>query len=115
MEELGANERTRVIDGYAQKLLNSGYSREQTRSILVMGIKGYEGRFLRYKAEGRKIRRRAKKVKELGAGRNFWPNLNGSRIKSRKKTTMLRTVGGRSLVGIRAIRAEVRSQWSKNL
>ena len=44
MEELGSSEATKVVDEYAQKLRNSGYSREQTRSILVSGIKGYEGR-----------------------------------------------------------------------
>ena len=40
MEELGGEESTRVVDGYAQKLLNSGYTKEKTRSIVVSGIKG---------------------------------------------------------------------------
>ena len=31
-----------VIDEYAQKLINSGYGLEQTRNIIVAGLKGYE-------------------------------------------------------------------------
>ena len=38
LEELGEEEYTRVVDQYAQKLLNSGYSMEQTRNIIVSGI-----------------------------------------------------------------------------
>ena len=60
MEELGSNETNRVVDGYAQKLLNSGYSREQTRSILVNGIKGYEGRKAKCLKLGRSVKRKAK-------------------------------------------------------
>ena len=41
-------------------LLNSGYSREQTRSILVSGIKAYEGRKIKCMRLGRKVKRRAK-------------------------------------------------------
>ena len=59
MEELGSIEATRVVDQYAQKLLNSGYSMEQTRSILVSGIKGYEGRKIKCMRLGRKVKRRA--------------------------------------------------------
>ena len=59
MEELGSSEATRVVDEFAQKLLNSGYSMEQTRSILVNGIKGYEGRKTTCLRLGRKVKRRA--------------------------------------------------------
>ena len=43
MEELGEQETLKVVDGYAQKLLNGGFSREETRGIIDRGIKGYEG------------------------------------------------------------------------
>ena len=33
MEELGEQGAQQVVDGYAQKLLNSGYGLEQTRRI----------------------------------------------------------------------------------
>ena len=44
MEDMGEEERRSVINGYGEKLLNSGYNLEQTRSILVNGMKGYEGK-----------------------------------------------------------------------
>ena len=56
-EELGSQERERIIDQYGQKLLNSGYAREQVVAILVAGIKGYEGKGERCKREGRNLRR----------------------------------------------------------
>ena len=31
-----------MVDEYAQKLINSGYSIAQTRDIIVAGLKGYE-------------------------------------------------------------------------
>ena len=65
MESLGAREQHLVVDGYAQKLLNSGYGKEQVRKIVVNGIKGYEGRKSRCKKEGRRLRRTAKE--SLGA------------------------------------------------
>ena len=48
------------MDQYGQKLLNSGYSLEQTRRILVNGIKGVEGKKKRCKYEGRSFFRKAK-------------------------------------------------------
>ena len=41
-EDMGKVEKSRVVDLYAQKLLNSGYQHEQVRRILYNGIKGYE-------------------------------------------------------------------------
>ena len=38
-EVLGSSEKARVVDMYAQKLMNSGYSREQVVRIIVAGIK----------------------------------------------------------------------------
>ena len=58
-ESLGAREQCKVVDDYGQKLANSGYSLEQVRRILVNGIKGFEGRKLRCKREGRSLYRKA--------------------------------------------------------
>ena len=41
-EELGMDERLKVVDGYAMKVINSGYGLKQTREIIVGGLKGYE-------------------------------------------------------------------------
>ena len=53
--------RRQIIDEYAQKLLNSGYSLEVTRRIVVAGLKGYERKlFNSRKPGGKKILRTAK-------------------------------------------------------
>ena len=49
---MGAREQVKVVDQYGQKLLNSGYSHDQVRQILVNGIKGFEGRKNRCAREG---------------------------------------------------------------
>ena len=63
-EELGKKEKARVVDTYAQKLLNSGYDVLQVRKILINGIKGFENRKLRYTKNGWKLKRTAKESKE---------------------------------------------------
>ena len=55
-ETLGAESKTDILDQYAKKLLNSGYSREQARRILLNGIKGYESKKRRRAEEGRGLR-----------------------------------------------------------
>ena len=44
--------RTRVIDNYAVKLQTSGYSVEQTRKIILSGLRGYEAKVRRRTDEG---------------------------------------------------------------
>ena len=52
--------RWEIIDDYAQKLKNSGYGLQQTRRILVGGLKGYEARLQESKTPGgRKLHRTA--------------------------------------------------------
>ena len=51
--------KTRIIDGYSEKLLNSGYSLEKSREIVIRGIKGYESKVLRCKKEGAPLRKTA--------------------------------------------------------
>ena len=93
MEELGSEEMKRIIDGYGQKLLSSGYSLEQSRRIVVNGIKGYEGRKRRCEAQGRKLKRTAKesmddRSKKTLLGRSNW-------FKGRKKIDYYKNNGGR--------------------
>ena len=79
----GTKEVSRVVDGYGQKLLNSGFSLDQTKNIIVKGIKGYEGRKLRCVKEGRSYRRTAN---ESRASRSRGKLLSKtSWYKSRKK------------------------------
>ena len=63
-EDLGMKEKARVVDTYAQKLLNSSYDVPKVRKILVGGIKGFENRRLRYLKNGWKLRRTAQESKE---------------------------------------------------
>ena len=44
--------RRQVVDDYAQKLLNSGYSIESTRKIIIAGLKGYERKLRNSRKEG---------------------------------------------------------------
>ena len=85
-ESLGAEERMRVVDGYAQKLLNSGYSQDQTRRILVRGIKGYEGKVLRCKKEKWNLRRTSKESRGTRSRKRMLQK--SSWYKSRKKENM---------------------------
>ena len=57
---MGAVELGAIVDGYGQKLTNSGYTHDQVRRILVNGVKGFEGRKVRCSKEGRKLYRTAK-------------------------------------------------------
>ena len=41
-KELNIEERIRVVDEYAMKVVNSGYGLKQTRNIIVGGLTGYE-------------------------------------------------------------------------
>ena len=54
-----------IVDEYAQKLLNSGYSLEVTRRIIVAGLKGYERKLMNSrKPGGKKLLRTAKESYE---------------------------------------------------
>ena len=51
-EQLPNSYRTEVVDGYGRKLMTSGYTKEQTRRILVNGIKGYMNKVARRRRNG---------------------------------------------------------------
>ena len=56
-EALGMEERVKIVDDYGQKLLNSGYGIEQTRTIIINGLKGYEKKLKESRSGGRKLHR----------------------------------------------------------
>ena len=59
-EELGAENRGAIVDMYAKKLLQSGYKKEQTRKIVLNGIKGFENKKRSRQEKGLKLRSTAK-------------------------------------------------------
>ena len=44
IELLGKEYKEEVVDDYAKKIQNSKFPQEQTLSIVINGIKGYEGK-----------------------------------------------------------------------
>ena len=59
-ESMAIEERVKIVDGYAKKLLTSGYGIEQTRRIIINGIKGYAKKLSESrKLGGRKLHRKA--------------------------------------------------------
>ena len=54
-EELGEGAKVEIVDNYTQKLLNSGYQGEQLQRIVTNGIKGYENKLRRCRAQGAKL------------------------------------------------------------
>ena len=59
-DDLGEEEKRKVVTEYGQKLANSGYSAEQIQKIIVNGIRGFGSRKARCTREGRNLRRTAK-------------------------------------------------------
>ena len=57
-EDLGEGAKVEIVDNYAQELVNSGYRGEQLQKIVTNGIKGYENKVRRCKAQGAKLHRR---------------------------------------------------------
>ena len=63
-EEVGNEDYARIVDSFAQKLVNSGYGVEQSRRIIVSGIKGWRTKIENCRRDGRKLRRTAKESEE---------------------------------------------------
>ena len=61
-EELGGEEKNRIVDEYAEMLLSSGYNVhvQKTREIILSGIKGYETKRMKCLKEGVPLRRTAR-------------------------------------------------------
>ena len=81
-----------MVDGYAQKLLNSGYEEHQVRRILVMGIKGFENKRLRHAKLGWRLRRTAEESGDMRARRKLLAKTNW--YKKRRKENLYDNNGG---------------------
>ena len=71
-------DRVAVLDKYSQKLANSGHKTTSIRNIMVNGIRGYQRRVARCKAQGMPLHRSAhqssgaRRKKKLLAGTNWF-------------------------------------------
>ena len=79
-EEVEMKERIRVVDEFTDQMLFSGYSAEQTRRIIIAGLKGYENLLKKAERGQTRIHRPAadglatrKRKKLLGKGNWFQP------------------------------------------
>ena len=93
-EEVEMKERIRVVDEFTDQMLFSGYSVEQTRKIIIAGLKGYENLLKKAERGQTRIHRPAadglaarKRKKLLGKGNWFQPR--------RKEENGQRGCGGR--------------------
>ena len=85
-ESLPDKLRWKIIDDFAQKLLNSGYKLEQTRRIIVAGLKGYEKKLRESKIPGgRKMHRTSKESSVSRAWRKLTGKTEWFRDGARKK------------------------------
>ena len=77
-EELPSTYREEIVEKYGRKLFSSGYSRIQTKEILINGIKGYRNKVKRRKLNGRNRihftaeESRNGRVKKKMIGRTLW-------------------------------------------
>ena len=79
-EGLDVGEYTTILDRFSQKLFNSGYSVDQIRRMVVAGIKGWSGKVIRCKEEGRRLRRSAGDRTKL-VGKTTWFKRRGGNRK----------------------------------
>ena len=85
-QKAGKSAQEKVLDQYAQKLLNSGYTREETIRIIVAGLKGFEGKVSRCKKEGRKLYRTSKESSASRARKKLLGSANWFRNSRRKES-----------------------------
>ena len=74
-----------ALDQYAQKLMNSGYPREETIRIIVAGLKGFERKVSNCKKAGKKIYRTSKESSASRARKKLLGNANWFRTSRRKE------------------------------
>ena len=101
-EELGAATRGPIVDMCANKLLQSGYFKEQTRGILKNGIRGFENRRRSRAAKGAPMRSTAKKssrsrlVKKLLSKTSWYRKKSNYNTASQKSSNYASSVGAES-------------------
>ena len=59
-ERVETRERVEIVDNYTAKLINSGYTMDQARRVIVAGLKGYESQLEKAVRDGSKLHRSAK-------------------------------------------------------
>ena len=93
-ERLDLKHRIAIIDKYAAKILSSGYSRVQTRRIVVAGLTGYERALARHRSGIFPLRRSAKagaksrNRKKLLAKTSWFKDRKNESSPEKKMTTM---------------------------
>ena len=92
--ELGREQYSIIIDGYAQKLINSGYSTTQTRRILINGIRGYHSKVLRCREDGRRLHRTAQESSGSRIKKKLLSKANWFRSSSKEDNKLKVTTGG---------------------
>ena len=63
-EDVDREDYAKIVDNLAQKMINSGYGEEQTRRIIVAGIKGWRSKIERCSKNNMKLRRTAQDSQE---------------------------------------------------
>ena len=100
-EECSKEDYTAIVDNYAQKIFNSGYTEEQVRRIITSGIKGWRTKIERCKKEGRRVRRTAQnslgqRIKDKLLGKTSWFRKSGGAGKVTKNQKKGGASGGSS-------------------
>ena len=78
--------REEVVDRYAMKIQNSGFTKEQTLKIIINGIKGYEGKRKRRAALGLPLRSTAARSRSTRYKKKLLSNANWFMKKKSKDT-----------------------------
>ena len=91
-EKIPIKERIKVVDEFTDQLLFSGYSVEQTRKVIIAGLKGYENLLRKAQNGQTRIHRPAadglaarKRKKLLGKGNWFQPRKKKEASRERRK------------------------------
>ena len=90
-ELVDEEEKRKIVDEYAQKMLNSGHKLEQVRSMVMSGLKGYEKKRRRCQAPGggpfhrsAKESSRSRKLKKLTGKANWFRSKKSTENDSQK-------------------------------
>ena len=101
-ETLNKEYRSLIINEYTQKIINSGYSSDQVKKIILSGIKGYFGKVRRRRKDqvGKRIHRTAQESggsrwKRKLLGKTTW--YRSKRKKDGEETTPSSRIKGRSV------------------
>ena len=75
--DIGEDVRLDVLDSFGTKLLTSGYSLAESRSIILSGVRGYEAKILRRRNEGSPLYRTAQesgwsRMQKKTVGKSTW-------------------------------------------